>query len=100
MEASKAYFVISIAVLLGFLEHIAAGTTFTHYKIMKNKRAELFILLVNSSSDFSECTLLCTQTEGCNMANWIDSRCELLRDLTGEMTLFGDSNSKFFCKYN
>ena len=98
MEVSKAISIISIAVLFGFLIQKAAGTTFTYYKIMKHKRAELDILSVNISLDFSECTLLCTQTEGCNMANWIDSRCELLRDPAGEMTLYKDPYAQFFCK--
>ena len=100
MEVSKANSIISIAVLVGFLVDKTAGTIFTQYKIRKNTRAELDILSVNKSSDLSECTLLCTQTEGCNMANWIDPKCELLRDPAAEMTLYGDSNSKFVCKYN
>ena len=98
MEASKAYFA-SIAVLLGSIVQIAAGTTLTQFKIRKNTRAELDIISVNKSSDLSLCTLLCTQTDGCNMANWIDSRCELLIDPAGEMTLIGDSNARFLCKY-
>ena len=100
MEVSKANSIISIAALVGFLVQKAAGTTFIHYKIMKNTRAELDILSLNKSLDFSECTLICTQTEGCNMANWLGSTCELLRDPAGGMTLYENPNAQFFCKYS
>ena len=72
------------------------------YTILLNKRGVAEVLSVVDSNSFIQCAVQCTETPGCNHANFRDSRkCELLQGNVGEEIEFdSDQNSKYICTYH
>ena len=66
----------------------------SNFKMPQNTRAKLDILSVKNDSSL----LKCTQREHCDIANWSQSRCELLRKPVGGILFVESLNSKHICK--
>ena len=91
--------ILLIAIYSGLINRISADFTFGNYKVLKNTKAALNAITVSKTSSLLKCTVLCSKTEGCNRANWSNSRCELLENPTGEVSLIEDPSAKYICKY-
>ena len=90
--------IMILPIWLCLIHRIVADISHSNYKVIKNTRAELDIISVTDAKSLLKCTAQCTKTEGCNRANWSQSRCELLRDPIEEISFVQDSNSKYLCK--
>ena len=86
-------------VIVAFITHIRAETSFTKYKVVQNKRAELNVTSVTDHCSIAECAVRCTETDGCRKANWFANTCELLREREGDVTIVDDDQAWFLCEY-
>ena len=86
-------------VIVASISHIRAETSFTKYKVIRNKRAELEVISQTNNCSIAECSVRCTETEGCRKANSFANRCELLGEPQGDVTLVDDDQAWFLCEY-
>ena len=98
MDFELSFILMLITIYTGLLNRISAEMQFGNYKILKNTKAALDTISVSETSSLIKCTVLCSRTEGCNRANWSNSRCELLQDPIGDISLIEDPSVKYICK--
>ena len=72
------------------------------YTILLNKRGVSEVLSVVDCKSFIQCAVQCTETPGCNHANFRNSsKCELLQGNVGvEIDPEDEPNTKYICTYH
>ena len=71
------------------------------YTILLNKRGVGELISVTHCRSAIQCAVKCTETAGCNHANFRDSsQCELLEGAVGaDIAIEDEPNAKYICTY-